>query len=262
VRHFELHPLERTRQPLHPFGLNHTDPRRNTGGLGVNKYQYNGKELVDDGGLGWHSYGKRYYDAAIGRFPNVDPLIDTFHFVSGYNYAENEPVAHVDLWGLQQVSYLQILKDAYDKFSLKMDLNLQVTAGNQVGLEAQVGPVAVGGYTNSGSTVLYGQNATVLGLSNAQSSFVETNSSDNVKTTGSEASIGLYSRENSTTTTTSGTTTETETSVGFLTLKESSSTNGSTSNSSSDLNLKVGVDVRLFLGVKVEFSIGITDEKK
>jgi RHS repeat-associated protein len=65
-------------------------------------YQYNGKELVEDNGLGWHSYGKRYYDAAIGRFPNVDPLIDTFHFVSGYNYAENEPVAHIDLWGLQK----------------------------------------------------------------------------------------------------------------------------------------------------------------
>jgi RHS repeat-associated protein len=89
----------------YPFGLNHTDPRSNTGGVGVNLYQYNGKELVEDNGLGWHSYGKRYYDAAIGRFPNVDPLIDTFHFVTGYNYAENEPVAHIDLWGLQKVSF-------------------------------------------------------------------------------------------------------------------------------------------------------------
>jgi hypothetical protein len=41
----------------YPFGLNHTDPRRNTCGLGVNKYQYNGKELVDDDGLGWNHYG-------------------------------------------------------------------------------------------------------------------------------------------------------------------------------------------------------------
>jgi RHS repeat-associated protein len=65
-------------------------------------YQYNGKELVEDNGLSWHSYGKRYYDAVIGRFPNVDPLIDTFHFVTGYNYAENEPVANIDLWGLQK----------------------------------------------------------------------------------------------------------------------------------------------------------------
>jgi RHS repeat-associated protein len=89
----------------YPFGLNHTDPRRNTGGVGVNLYQYNGKELVEDAGLGWHAYGKRYYDAAIGRFPNVDPLIDTFHFVTGYNYAENEPVAGIDLWGLQRVAF-------------------------------------------------------------------------------------------------------------------------------------------------------------
>jgi hypothetical protein len=35
----------------------------------------------------------------------VDPLIDTFHFVTGYNYAENEPVGHIDLWGLQKVSF-------------------------------------------------------------------------------------------------------------------------------------------------------------
>jgi RHS repeat-associated protein len=89
----------------YPFGLNHTDPRRNNGGVGVNLYQYNGKELVEDNGLSWHSYGKRYYDAVIGRFPNVDPLIDTFHFVTGYNYAENEPVANVDLWGLQKMDF-------------------------------------------------------------------------------------------------------------------------------------------------------------
>jgi RHS repeat-associated protein len=85
--------------------LQDNDPRRNTGGVGVNLYQYNGKELIQDAGLGWHAYGKRYYDAAIGRFPNVDPLIDTFHFVTGYNYAENEPVGHIDLWGLQKVSF-------------------------------------------------------------------------------------------------------------------------------------------------------------
>jgi len=32
----------------------------------------------------------------------VDPIADQFAHVSVYNYAENEPIAHVDLWGLQK----------------------------------------------------------------------------------------------------------------------------------------------------------------
>lgn len=30
-----------------------------------------------------------------------DPIADEFAFVSGFNYAENNPVMHIDLWGLQ-----------------------------------------------------------------------------------------------------------------------------------------------------------------
>lgn len=31
----------------------------------------------------------------------MDPISDQFPHVSTYNYAENEPIAHIDLWGLQ-----------------------------------------------------------------------------------------------------------------------------------------------------------------
>ncbi len=68
-----------------------------------NKYGYNGKELDEDFGLNWHHYGFRMYDAAIGRFPSADPIAEDFAFVSPYNYAENEPVGSIDLWGLQRV---------------------------------------------------------------------------------------------------------------------------------------------------------------
>ena len=68
-----------------------------------NFYQYNGKELNTDFGLNWHSYGFRMYDAALGRFPSIDPIADQFAFVSPYNYAENTPIMAIDLHGLQKV---------------------------------------------------------------------------------------------------------------------------------------------------------------
>jgi hypothetical protein len=49
-----------------------------------------------------YAYGARYYDPAIGRFTGVDPIADKFPHVSTYNYAENEPIANIDLHGLQK----------------------------------------------------------------------------------------------------------------------------------------------------------------
>ena len=69
-----------------------------------NDYKYNGKELHKELGLGWQSYGARMYDSQIGRFTGVDPISDQFAFVSTFNYAENSPVANIDLWGLQKMS--------------------------------------------------------------------------------------------------------------------------------------------------------------
>ena len=53
--------------------------------------------------VSWYDYGARFYDAALGRFTGVDPISDKFPHVSTYNYAENSPVACIDLWGLQAV---------------------------------------------------------------------------------------------------------------------------------------------------------------
>ena len=59
--------LEGTWDPL-------TDPRAD--------YLYNGKELEEELGLNWLSYGARMYDPAIGRFPSVDPIADQFAWAS------------------------------------------------------------------------------------------------------------------------------------------------------------------------------------
>jgi len=65
-----------------------------------NRYQYNGKELEQVANL--LDYGWRWYDPVVGRFTGVDPIANQFPHVSPFNYAENEPIAHIDLWGLQK----------------------------------------------------------------------------------------------------------------------------------------------------------------
>ncbi len=84
----------------YPFGMR-------MGGLSYqagteNRYRYNGKEYHQELGLGLYDYGFRWYDPAIGRFTGVDPIAEDFNWVTPYNYVENEPVAHIDLWGLQK----------------------------------------------------------------------------------------------------------------------------------------------------------------
>ena len=64
--------------------------------------RYNGKELNEDFGWGWYAYGAIFYDPVIARFTGVDPISDKFPWVSTYNYAENEPIASIDLHGLQR----------------------------------------------------------------------------------------------------------------------------------------------------------------
>lgn len=64
----------------------------------TNNYQYNGKELHEDIGLGWSDYGARWYDASIGRWNAVDPLADAPNLVSWspYHYSYNNPILYVD----------------------------------------------------------------------------------------------------------------------------------------------------------------------
>jgi len=85
----------------YPFGMQQNGNWAKTQTV-KNDYLYNGKELNTEIGLNWSDYGFRNYDAAIGRFTGVDPISDQFAWVNTYNYAENEPVGSIDLWGLQR----------------------------------------------------------------------------------------------------------------------------------------------------------------
>jgi len=66
-----------------------------------NNYLYNGKVLFDDADLNWYDYGFRNYDPQIGRFTQLDPLTDSYPFLTPYQYASCDPITNIDVDGLE-----------------------------------------------------------------------------------------------------------------------------------------------------------------
>ncbi|RUT69473.1 type IV secretion protein Rhs, partial [Flavobacterium cupreum] len=89
----------------YPFGFAHKGYNSlvNSSNPGQ-KYRYNGKELQDEniGGsqLNWYDFGARNYDAAIGRWVNIDPLAEISRRWSSYTYCYNNPIRFVDPDGM------------------------------------------------------------------------------------------------------------------------------------------------------------------
>ncbi|HAH59026.1 MAG TPA: hypothetical protein DCL86_12835 [Bacteroidales bacterium] len=101
-----------------------------------NEYLYNGKMFQDELGLDWLDYGARMYDPIIGRFPSSDPISESFYHVTPYNYAENEPVGSIDLWGLQRLRIAGNIALTSGKWGIKGNLSNLIGVG--------------GSYTNGG----------------------------------------------------------------------------------------------------------------
>jgi RHS repeat-associated protein len=68
--------------------------------------------LDEDADLGWLDYGFRSYDPQIGRFPQHDPLAFDYPNYTPYQFAGCEPIANVDLDGLEPANVLKGIAEA------------------------------------------------------------------------------------------------------------------------------------------------------
>lgn len=82
-----------SKEEYYPFG------ETSYGSYSKKRYRFNGKELDSESGL--YYYGMRYYSPWTCRFINVDPIALDYPFYTPYQYAGNEPIANMDLDGLE-----------------------------------------------------------------------------------------------------------------------------------------------------------------
>jgi len=64
------------------------------------KYGFGGKERQEELGLDWQDFGARNYDAALGRWMNIDPLAEDFASWTPYHYVHNNPINMIDPTGM------------------------------------------------------------------------------------------------------------------------------------------------------------------
>ena len=88
------------------------------------RYQYNGKEKIDELGLGWNDYGARNYDALLGRWMGVDALSEKMTGYNPYTFCFGNPISFIDLdgripWPLRGVSVVNKKDVADGGYNLK-----------------------------------------------------------------------------------------------------------------------------------------------
>ncbi|WP_421977255.1 DUF6443 domain-containing protein [Roseivirga seohaensis] len=87
----------------YPFGAN-INALSSTAPLSKpNKFKYNDKEFNEEFDLDWYDYGARFYDPQIGRWHVPDPMAELTMDQTPYHYVSNNPIAHIDPFGLYKV---------------------------------------------------------------------------------------------------------------------------------------------------------------
>jgi len=85
----------------HPFGLQMEGRTFSSTGY---RYGFNGKEKDAEGmggGGSTYDYGFRIYNPRIAKFLSVDPLSSKYPFYTPYQFAGNNPIAFIDIDGLE-----------------------------------------------------------------------------------------------------------------------------------------------------------------
>jgi len=89
----------------YPFGLKQKG--YNVDVVGGNSlaqnWKFNGMELSQELGLETYDFGARNYDAALGRWMNIDPLAETSRRFSPYTYALDNPIYFIDPDGMEAI---------------------------------------------------------------------------------------------------------------------------------------------------------------
>jgi RHS repeat-associated protein len=86
----------------YPFGMTHKGYGAANSSMASSaalKFGFGGKELQDELGLEWYDITARNYDAALGRWMNIDPYAHNYMKLSPYNYTSNNPVFFIDQAG-------------------------------------------------------------------------------------------------------------------------------------------------------------------
>ena len=124
------------------------------------KKKYNGKELQDELGLNWYDYGARNYDAALGRFMNIDRYAEDFMPISTYQYAANNPLIYVDYNGDyitiglsdENGNKYSVLYENGKAYQYTKDKDGNITKGGEYDGDASFVDQAVGDLNKIGST--------------------------------------------------------------------------------------------------------------
>ncbi|MEF9476881.1 hypothetical protein OWR28_03150 [Chryseobacterium sp. 1B4] len=165
--------MDRTNH-YYPFGLEFG------GDLNINNtispaYRYSTQGQEKQTETGWSSYRWRNYDAAMGRFFNIDPLSEKYTYQSHYNFSENRVVDARELEGLERISIHTASYAPFDSFG--GPLPTLTYYGNHWGFRVQ-GPFAGDGAdrkpgTNpNASSKIYGRVDLDLGANSAKDALV------------------------------------------------------------------------------------------
>jgi RHS repeat-associated protein len=96
----------------YPFGLKHSG-YNSSGVINNYKYKFNGMESQDELGANLYDFGARNYDAAIGRWMNMDPHAENSISWSPYNFVNNNPIYYIDPDGNDPTPYEAALMAAH-----------------------------------------------------------------------------------------------------------------------------------------------------